>query len=205
MNEMTGLSPSFLGLEELQRIYSEIDEQIAVFKRISRLDCPRRCLKCCESAKFVEVSVLEMIPLSLHLWQTGKAEFILKKVSEVDMKSQCVLLNRNLAGQSQWGCGFFSWRPLVCRLFGFSAVLDKHGRPRIALCKPMKDLHPGVEVRVHERIKNGLGVPVISTSSRKVAMLNPYLGPQRYPLHEGLRKAIEIAGHRMALRDTPEG
>jgi Fe-S-cluster containining protein len=34
-------------------------------------------------------------------------------------------------------CGIYRARPLVCRLFGFSATLGKNGEPEFSLCRHM--------------------------------------------------------------------
>jgi len=200
---MLGLSnftSPFPGLEKLLAVYSELEEQMADFKRAVRIDCPGKCQKCCETARFVEASPFEMVPLAIHLWQERKAESILGQMVKADPGSSCVLLNRYPSPHSRGGCNYYAFRPLVCRLFGFSAALDKHENPRIALCKPLKESNPGIEERINELIQEGLRVPIISHFSWRVAFIDPNLGWERYSINHSLRQALEIVGYRMEIQ-----
>ena len=188
---------SFPGLEELFALYDEEAEQIAHFKEVTRIDCPKGCQKCCETARFVEASSFEMLPLSMHLWQTGKAESILMKLEKVDPERPCILWEPDPVRFSEGGCRYYPYRPLVCRLFGFSSLPDKYGNSRIALCKPLKELNPGMEDRLNQMIQKGLRVPSIPDESRRAVLLHPYLGLARESINVSLRRALEMVGQRI--------
>ena len=188
----------------LQEVYNELQEEIAQFKRAARIDCPNKCRKCCETARFVEVSTFEMLPLSIHLWEKGKAEIILKQLKEVDPEGPCVLLNRNPSLRSEGGCRYYSFRPLICRLFGFSAIRDKYGNPKTTLCKPLKELNPGIEERIDEMIPKGLRVPFIPDYSRRVSFLHPSLGHAKHPINFSLRQVLEEVGQKIQFRQNSE-
>jgi len=194
------MSVSVSGMERLFAVYSELEEQMARFKKAARIDCPGKCQKCCETARLVEASPLEMLPLSNHLWQRGEAESALEQLRKMDTEFPCFLLNRNPYPLSKGGCNYYSYRPLVCRLFGFSAVPDKYGSPRIALCKPMKESNPEIEDHINEMIREGLGVPIVSHFSRRVAFIDPNLGQDRYSINHSLKKALEIVGFKWELQ-----
>ena len=187
----------FPGLERLEEAYREIDEQILLFKHAARIECLKKCRECCHSARFVEASLFEMLPLSIRLWEIGKAESILEKLEETDPEGTCILLNRDPSLLSEGGCTYYSFRPFICRLFGFSAVADKHGNPRMALCKPLKNLNPGIEDRLNEGIRGGLSVPLIPDLSRQVSLLSLNFGLPRYSINSALRQALEVVGQRI--------
>jgi Fe-S-cluster containining protein len=189
---------NFPGLPELREVYQEVDTQILLFKDAARIECLKGCQECCHSARYVEVSPFEMLPLGIHLWKKGGAEAILKQLEEVDPEGPCILLNRNPSPFSG-GCGYYPFRPLLCRLFGFSAVLDKYGTPKIALCKSLKQLNPGIADRINEMIQKGLQVPILSQYSRRVAFIHPRLGQVRHSLNFSLKQALEIIGYRLTL------
>ncbi len=194
----------FPGLEKLFAVYAELEDQMACFKRLARIDCLSKCQKCCETAGVVEASPLEMFPLSIHLWEKGKAESLLEQLTKREPEGPCILLNRNPSLLSKGGCRYYSLRPLICRLFGFSAISDKYGNPKIALCKPLKELKLGIEERMNERIQEGLKVPFIPHFSRQVAFINPNLGQGLYSINYSLRQALEIVGYRMQFQKEPE-
>ena len=193
----------FSDIEKLFAVYSELEEQTAHFKRVARIDCLDECQKCCETARFVEVSPFEMFPLSIHLWRKGKAEPLLEQLMKADPEGPCVLLNRNPSLLCKGGCNYYSFRPLICRLFGFSALPDKHENPKIALCKPLKELNPGIEDHINEIISEGLRIPIIPHFSRRVAFIHPNLGQGLYSINHSLKQALEVVGYRMALQREP--
>ncbi len=191
---------SFKGLDKLLEVYNELDASIMDFKSATELDCAAYCRECCgTSAQKVEASVFEVLPLSIHLWQKGEAEYWLQKIYDSDSHAPCVLYNPDPSLQPESGCSAYMWRPLVCRLFGFSAMLNKHGKPVVMLCKHMKRLNPDLEGRIQNMVDRGLNVPINSYYAQKVSLINPSLGQTRYPINEALRRALEMVGFRIAL------
>jgi Fe-S-cluster containining protein len=190
----------FPGLKELGELYRDMDREIERFKKAAALDCPEFCKKCCAATEErIEVSVFECLPLSIHLWGRGEAESILARIAAGDEKSLCVLRNPADSFAPAWGCALYAWRPLLCRLFGFSAVLDKRGHPRIALCRAIKDADPGAESRAAQKIASGLKPVVLPHWAERISSLNPHLGRKRYPINQALRLALEKVGLRACL------
>ncbi len=167
------------------------------FKKSAGIECLRRCTYCCATAKFVEASIFEMLPLSLQLWKEGRAEPLLEELEGIHPEDACILLRPNLPEGLSGGCSYYRFRPLVCRLFGFSAALDKHGTPHVAICKPLKEMDKKMADRIDESIKGGLPVPLIPDFSRRVAFLHPNFGREKYPINIALREALEIVGRRI--------
>lgn len=187
----------FKGLDQLWQVYQGLDEEITIFKETAGIDCPKFCKKCCAtSARNIEVSVFEVLPLALTLWQKGEAKEWLDKLDTLEDGAPCVLFNNDPAKIS--GCSAYLWRPLLCRLFGFSACLDKNGNPLVVLCKELKKQAPGVETRVQKLVDAGLKIPVNSYYAQKTANLHPYLGQSRYPINEALKKALAYVGLKLA-------
>lgn len=194
------LASSFEGLDKLIEVYNELDSIISNFKNTLKIDCIKYCSKCCgTSAKNIEVSVFELIPLSIHLWQKGEADNLLEKLSQIDIEAPCALYNGEYSPQFGGGCSIYTWRPLLCRLFGFSAVLNKQGKPVVSLCKQMKVIDSTLENRVQKIVDQGLEVPINSYFAQKVALINPFLGQPRYSINEALKLALETVGYRLAL------
>lgn len=198
------LASSFEGLDQLLEVYDEIDSLIVEFKRTAGYDCLKDCRKCCDTpAKKIEASIFEMLPLSIHLWQKGEAESWLQKIVETNSESQCVLYDDNPRRQLAGGCRAYFWRPLVCRLFGFSATTNKYGKPLIALCRHLKKTDLGLEDRIQGLIDKGLRIPINSRHSHRVSLINPSLGLIRYSINEALARALEMVGYRITIPPPP--
>lgn len=190
-------APFFQGLDQLWRIYQALDEEIAFIKAKAGIDCLKYCKKCCATpARNIEVSVLEILPLALALWQKGEAQEWLDKLDALEDEAPCVLFNNDPTQIS--GCLAYPWRPLLCRLFGFSACLDKNGKPLAVLCKELKEHEPDVETRVQRLVDAGLRIPVNSYYAQKTANIHPYLGQERYPINEALKKALLYIALKLA-------
>jgi Fe-S-cluster containining protein len=196
---------NFPGLDRLYEVYSELERQIADFKRGVGIECLRKCVICCQTAKFVEASIFEMLPLSLHFWREGRAEEILGKLEGVHPEATCILLNPNPSDGLGGGCSYYPFRPLICRLFGFSATVDRSGHPLVAICKPLKERHSGIADRINGKIRGDLPVPLMPDFSRRAAMIHPQLGQEKYPINIALWEALELVGQKMHFLKTLRG
>jgi hypothetical protein len=189
----------FPGLDRLFEVYGDLGRQIADFKARAGIDCLRKCQTCCSTAKYVEASIFEMLPLSLHIWEEGRAEELLEKLEGVHPEDLCFSLNLNPTEEAPEGCMNYSFRPLICRLFGFAATVDKNGRLLIAICKPLKERHSGIDHRINEQIRENLPIPLMSDFSRKIALIDPRLGQEKYPINIALWEALELVGQKIHL------
>jgi len=195
---------SFPGLDQLFEVYADLERQTAEFKKRIGIECLRGCTFCCATAKFVEASIFEMLPLSLHFWEEGRAPEVLEKLEGIHPEAPCILLNPKPPDERSGGCSYYRFRPLICRLFGFSATVDKNGRPFIALCAPLKELHSGIAERVNQKIREDLPFALMPDFSRKVAMIHPQLGQEKYPVNIALLEALELVGQKIRFRN-PQG
>jgi Fe-S-cluster containining protein len=196
----------FPGLSELVELYRELDREIARFKKAAALDCLEFCRACCTVAEEqIEVSIFECLPVSLHLWGRGEGESYLQRIAANGGNNRCVLYTPGNSLLPDWGCAQYAWRPLLCRLFGFSSVLDKHGRPRIALCRAIKEEDPQAESRVNQKIAGGLEPMIIRHWAEKASSLNPHLGRRRHPINQSLRLALEKVGFQAHLLQAEGG
>ena len=193
----------FPGLDRLFEVYADLEQRIATFKRLFGIDCLDKCTHCCATAKFVEASIFEMLPLCLHFWQEGRAEEVLEKLQGIHPEAPCILLNSNPPNELSGGCSHYRFRPLICRLFGFSATMDKNGNPHVVVCKPLKEMDEGIADRINQRIREGLPVPLMPEFSSRIAFLHPHFGQEKYPVNIALWEALEIVGRRIHfLRST---
>ena len=195
----------FPGLDRLFEIYGDLERQIADFKKSAGIDCLRRCQVCCSTAKYVEASIFEMLPLGLLLWEEGRAEEVLQKLEGIHPEDPCISLNLHPTGEGPGGCIHYSLRPLICRLFGFSATVDKKGNPVVVLCKPLKEKHSGIDHRINDQIRENLPVPLMPDFSRRIAFIDPRLGQEKYPINIALWEALEWIGQKVHFRNAASG
>ncbi len=190
----------FPGVLDLLEVYRELDAHIEDFKKAVGVECIESCGRCCVvSSSKVEASVFEMIPLAIHLWETGEANNFLKKIDWADQNSQCVLFDGGGGRSSPGHCMAYPFRDLMCRLFGFSAVENKYGRPVMALCSVMKDRRPGVREEIQRRIDHGLRPPVYKNYAYRIILADSQYGLPLFPINEAIQKALELVEYRRAL------
>lgn len=176
--------------EEIPRVRAlleDISRQTESFARATGLHCKSGCGKCCENPD-VETTVTEMMPAAAHLWSSGEAEAVLSKVPTAAV---CVFYKPDALIAGNGRCTAYEYRPGVCRLFGFSARKDKHGRPALLTCRVIKEHFPADYARVQAQVTDGHPVPLMSDHTLKVMHIDPRRGGQLMPINQALRLALE--------------
>jgi hypothetical protein len=85
----------------------------------------------------------------------------------------------------------YLWRPALCRLFGFAAVTDKSGTPKLAACARHKQQFPDDVAMAQVAMANGVTVPHFADWQTQVANIDPHWGYQQMPINQALQIAIE--------------
>ncbi len=190
---------------EMTALYAHIDQVVAEFQLRSGLRCPPGCGKCCTTSD-VQVTVLEMLPMAHEMFCDGTADQWLERLSVPSVSGRCVLYKvhgtENLAGH----CGYYKWRPVVCRLFGFAAVRDRTGSKTLAVCRHIRQNNPKVALVAMAMAEEA---PCFVKYGTEVFGLDPVLGFRLMPINTALHQAIERLGivrsyaYRESLRDNP--
>jgi Fe-S-cluster containining protein len=181
-------------------IYHNLDERILQFKQTAGIDCVPGCGRCCErSGSAIEASVLELLPLSLELWQGNEAEARLAQARQAGEHAPCIFYGPDHVLPGNGRCGVYRLRPLVCRLFGFSFRRDKYGRPVLVSCRVMKKIYPDISARFGSTAQpDGLAALIAALNmtdyAHRMAGLEPALGGGRLPINEAVACALEKAG-----------
>jgi uncharacterized protein len=190
----------FEGISDLVELYSEIDEMIDAFISQTGITCPRSCGTCCATpTENVEASVFEVMPLALDLWERGQAEHVLEKLREAAGAGSCIFYMPEIPDGAAGHCPVHPLRPLICRLFGYSARYDKYGVLENCLCPKMTS--PLTECPADNRAP----LPVMTEYASRAASLNPNLGTRRQPLNDALAAAISIVGMKRSYLGFPAG
>lgn len=137
-------------MDSLETIYARIEREHAAFRqsaaeRGKSVVCPPRCGNCC--VHFVpDAMPIEADRLALFLLIERPSMIDLFFARREDSRARgaaCPFWNESKPGEN---CMVYPGRPLICRLFGFSSILNKSGEPAFALCHGMPPV-PGEAAR----------------------------------------------------------
>ncbi len=181
-------------------LYAQIDRQIEQFQATTQLCCPSGCGQCCESPD-IEVTPLEMLPLVLELFRRGDVDQWLELSEAADHQGSCVFYEPDPLVSGNGRCQVYTWRPSLCRLFGFSTAPDKNGQPRLAACIRHKQAEPQIMAQTQMAIANGTAhAPSLSEATQQILALDPSFGSQMMPINKALSAAIERVGFWLQMQ-----
>ena len=184
----------------VRALYRRLDRRIARFRRAAGLDCPAGCGECCLSPE-VEATVLEMLPLVLHLRRRGLLEPTLADLGSEEPPRRCLFYSPAPLGTFGGHCSAYPWRPLLCRLFGFAAVADSKGRPELAVCRQMRAADPDRARAAAAAVRSGaLETLIMRDWSLAAFHIEPGLGSSPQPINAALKQALERVGLEAGMR-----
>lgn len=191
-------------VKAVEKIFDALDKEMKLFQQESQLSCLPSCGKCCYKAD-IEASILEFLPFAYHLWKENQALEYLHRL-ETHKHSICVLLNPFL-GQNQKGfCSDYQYRGLICRLFGFSARVDKNGNKNLVTCSLIKTAQPEAYKDVSSRVFLGeMKVPLMHNYAMMLFAVDAQLASRYYPINEAIRLAIETVLSYYSYRTSNGG
>lgn len=185
------------------RLYRSVDAGTACFSRKSGLKCPPGCGHCCEYDKITS-SVLEFLPFACDAWKRGKAEEWIRRIHALLTPSKCVFYEELSPGEGKGHCLIYEWRPLVCRLFGFSSVRDKMGGHIYAACTVFKKEYPDKVKKAMKLSNSRSAAPVLMKFDGTLWGLDPALSSEQLPLCEAALIALEKVGIICSLTGKTE-
>lgn len=178
----------------LTDLYTQIDQDIAVFQAKTNLHCPIGCGWCCQNPD-VETTTLEMLPLVLELFRRGEIEVWLQQAEASDYQGGCIFYQPDPLIDGNGRCQVYPWRPTICRLFGFATTTPKSGQVQLAACVRHKNIMPETVAQVQEAIALGI-IDALNFAdvAQQVTNLDPTLAQQRLPINEAFKVAVEKVG-----------
>lgn len=183
-------------VHDVEEVFLALDEEIAVFKTRTSLSCKSGCGKCCLKHD-IEATVLEFIPFAYHLYKQGKAIEWLENPSLSN--ALCSILDSNLPGVGH--CTSYNHRGMICRLFGFSAKLNKYGSKELITCQVIKTEQPEAFLTAYAETMAGSPTPLMRDYYMKMYGVDWELSQKFYPINTAIRKAIETVLHYYAYRE----
>ena len=206
MNRLRELS------SQVMDVYQSLSQEFSAYQSSQSLNCLERCGACCNNPD-IEVSPLEMLPLALHLFDTGRAE---QEFDELDNYSgfACKQYQRLSLDGKEGYCGIYEYRPGICRMFGAAGYKTKSGEATLSVCKPIKQAVPekyaaaliSIQPQRSDAIEqlfigdiaaNNAGQstaikpPMIAEGRQKLAQLDYELGDKLMPINDALRFMLE--------------
>ena len=183
-------------VREVEEVFSRLDGEIAKFQSWSALHCKWGCGKCCSKAD-IEATLLEFLPFAYHLYQQGKAEEWLERLSSSD-SSICLILNPTQNGAGL--CSEYHHRGMICRLFGYSARTNKYGTREMVTCQIIKTEQADQYQQAEEKVEAGAEIPVMTHYYMQLHSIDFEMTRDFYPINMAIRKAIETVLSYYAYR-----
>ena len=180
----------------MEEAFSLLSQEMSSFQGWTGLGCKAGCGKCCTKAD-IEATVLEFLPFAHHIFLQGQAEGWLDKL-KAHPGSICLLLGPTALGM---GCSQYPHRGLICRLFGFSARLNKYSVKEFITCQTIKSELADKYTATVENIAGGAVVPMIGHHYMRLHGIDADLARDFYPVNEAIKRAIETVLHYYAYRN----
>ena len=183
-------------VKSVMRVYQQLDKDIARFQDKSKLSCLSGCGECCKKPD-IEAGIVEFLPLALELYDRGEAESTLEQLQS-NTGSLCHAFRPNVTSFGGL-CNEYPHRGLICRLFGFTARVNKEDQKELVTCKYIKTQQAVEYQAAIDGIRNGDKVPIMSEYYYRMQSIDPGL-QGFYPINEAISKAIEMVLHYYAYR-----
>lgn len=180
-------------IEQVKEVLQSAHQETESFGLKTTLHCLSGCGQCCENP-LIEVTVLEMLPLAKFLIETNKADEILNKIKD-RTDGICVIFEPHAEKTHQGRCGVYAYRPLICRLFGFSARRSKEGKAQLVTCQNIKiDQAQTVRMIEEKFADQSLTAPMVTDFGMRLLSIDPDLAKETFPINVALQRAIEMWG-----------
>ncbi len=195
-------------LESLAYLYQRADAAVTEFVDASGVSCPFGCGSCCEG--FVpDILPLEASYLATFIAGTDKAgAFALAATGlEARLRDDGRLGCPLYADDRPYHCTVYEARPLICRMFAFSATRDKVGAPTFSVCKKGLSAKGGRSATGDALLEVfGVVPPVMSDMGSELASIDPDSSGDRKALPLALSEALSRVLFLIGMKhDDPLG
>lgn len=179
-------------------LYQDADRASTELSTATGLACPTGCGECC-ARHDPHVTIADVEPIADAAIADGTAEAMLERALAAPA-GPCVYF---APGRLPGGCTVYAIRPILCRLFGFAAVRDKHGAPALAACEVHKATTPDIAARAIDHVAGGGAVAVLAEYQARADGLEPDPArTEQLPINVALARALERALLRQRLSST---
>ncbi|MEQ9297313.1 MAG: YkgJ family cysteine cluster protein [Cyclobacteriaceae bacterium] len=183
----------------VSKVFNTLDQAISQFQTVSGMDCFFGCGQCCTKPD-IEASILEFIPLAIQHYEEGNAEQMYELLSADTDDPVCINFKSHANQEDRGRCTQYTNRGLICRLFGYSARVDKYGKNELVTCVRIKEESPEAYRKGAVHVKEGGEVPVMSNYYRQLQAIDFELANQRLPINEAMLESLKIVMAYYAYR-----
>lgn len=183
INSWLGLFPS---LKSLHQIYESLDSEIENWTKQSKIQCPQGCGTCCTN---FEPRVSSIEALYLATFYMDKHPDHLELINSLSEVPPCFFYDPS-PESSKGHCMVYEGRPLVCRLFGFSATRDKHQSLVFRLCKVISTTEDRIYSEETMMQKFNALPPEMNRFSSQIDSLNTGSQLETQPLKQAVEKSL---------------
>lgn len=176
-------------VQQVEKLFRLAEKDVATFQQATGLKCKSSCGMCCLKPD-IAASPLEFLPLAYHLYKNDLAYEWLEKVRQDDKKI-CVNLSTFITKENGGFCSNYEYRGMICRLFGFSAMLGKNRKPHLVTCKIIKEEFPESVHQANQHISEKKFTPIISHYYQQLRAIDPDLGQNVMPINKAIAEAIK--------------
>jgi uncharacterized protein len=177
-------------VQAVGKLFNQLEKDVATFQQATGLGCRSGCGLCCKKPD-IHATILEFLPLAYHLYKTGEAEKWFDYLQSDSSDSICHALTPFLTKDSGGFCSQYQHRGLICRVFGFSASLDKRGKAQLVTCKIIKEDFPEAVSKATEHIASKNTTPIISNYYHQLRSIDPDLGSQLLPINTAILESLK--------------
>lgn len=174
----------------VEKLYGELQQAISTFQSNTGLHCVSGCGLCCQKPD-IEASILEFLPFAYHLYINGKADEWLEKMEHHQGDHLCALFAPLHTDVQKGMCSQYLYRGMICRLFGFSATMNKYGQPILSTCKIIKTGQAHHYEEASQAVSEGLQIPVMRNYYSRLCNIDHRLTEKFYPINQAILYAIE--------------
>lgn len=193
----------YLKVRAVERVFSQLEKEVGSFQKSTGLGCIANCGKCCHKTD-INATALEFLPLAFFLFKNGEASNWLEKLNHDHSTTLCPVLATFLEPNAKGFCSEYAHRGLICRLFGFSAMLHKNDKPVLVTCRPIKEGLPNAVANAEAYIANNKDYPLISNYYMQLRSIDASLGVELFPIRVAIAKAIGAVLGYYAYRRPPK-
>ncbi|HJS14533.1 MULTISPECIES: YkgJ family cysteine cluster protein [Rheinheimera] len=172
----------------LMILNDEIAQTYSRYQNDRKLFCRSGCGECCLHPG-IEASVLEMLPLALHLYDAGLAESTLEALQQ-HTQDGCFFYQASSEDRKSGQCGVYPYRPAVCRMFGAAGYRGREGEVLLSICKVIRADEPEAVIATQQSLSSETP-PMMRNHKAQIAQLDYELSKENMPIKQATAAALE--------------
>lgn len=173
---------------QLMIVNEEIATTFSQYQNSQKLFCRSGCGECCLHPG-IEASVLEMLPLALHLQEQGLAESTLEAMQQDD-RTSCFFYKPSSADGKSGQCSIYQYRPAVCRMFGAAGYRGREGEVLLSVCKVIRSEQPEALIAAEQNIATEVP-PMLRNGKEQIAQIDYQLSTKNMPIKQAAEAALD--------------